>query len=115
MPIRKHEITDEAKAMFAPRKYSDVELRDFHNKIQQFWEIPRTLADGQIAQKFNYEELAVAYGAARKDREHYLYKPERYAQLNNLLNQYEDWKKKQDWIENKKTEELESMAEEVIF
>ena len=105
------------------RTYSEAELRDFHQKIQRFWDEPREInavvfgrkIDGQ-AQKFRHEDLHVAYGAARKVQHGtvfvYQYNSERYAQFNNLWSQYEDWRKKQDWIEGKRGEELDKLAEQ---
>lgn len=105
------------------RLYSDQELQDFHNKIQKFWDTPRQviLAEGMSgpAQKFRYEDLIVSYGAARKIKHGrtfvYQYNSERYNEFSNLWNQYEEWQKKQDWIESKQNEGLEKMAEEIPF
>lgn len=105
------------------RVYSDYELKDFHQKIQRFWDAPRevVLPKGMsgTAQKFRHEDLHVAYGAARKVPHGktfvYQYNSERYEQFCNLWNQYESWKQKQDWIENKRTEELEKVAEQIPF
>lgn len=113
-------------AIFAPRTYLDHELRDFHNKIQRFWDEPREVnavvfgkkVEGK-AQKFRHEDLHVAYGAARKvpHGKHFVYQynHERYEQFNNLWSQYESWRQKQDWIENKNIEELGKVAEEIPF
>lgn len=90
-----------------PRIYTDLEIQDFHHKIQRFWDEPRevSLPGGMsgTARKFRHQDLAVAYGAARKveqgEHSHYLYNSERSMQFNNLWKQYEDWMQKQDWIE----------------
>ena len=101
------------------RDYTDTELREFHTNIQKFWGEPRTVTvrvlGSGVAQKFDHEALAVAYGAARKvdsgsGRFHYLYGAERYRQLNNIWNQYEAWRKKQDWIADKNAEESAKSA-----
>lgn len=101
------------------RVYAESDLQDFHKKIQRFWSEPRevVLSKGMsgTAQKFDHDALAVAYGAARKvdsgaGKFHYLYSPERYGQLNNLWNQYDAWRKKQDWISNKNAEESAKSA-----
>ena len=114
------------------RVYSDTELRDFHNKIQKFWDAPRevnAVAFGKkvegVAQKFRFEDMAVAYGAARKVEQgkkpdgspvvYYLYEPIRNRQLDNIWKQYEDWQKKQDWIDNKNSEGYEKLAEQIAF
>src|SRR3990167_11002675 len=106
---------------FGPRVYLDHELRDFHNKIQKFWDEPREVneivfgrkVEGK-AQKFRHEDLHVAYGAARKVQHGkvyvYQYNSERYGQFNNLWKQYEDWQQKQDWIENKNLEAMVEIA-----
>lgn len=105
------------------RIYSDSELQDFHNKIQKFWDAPREVElEGGMsgtAKKFRHQDLHVAFGAARKvqqgNKSRYLYDSERFNQFNNLWDQYEDYMKKQDWIENKRVEELEKVATEVSF
>ena len=108
------------------RIYSDHELKDFHNKIQKFWVgEPRELnsvafgvkIEG-LAQKFDHEELAVAFGAAIKVKhgKGYVYlHNERSKVLQNLWKQYEGWRQKQDWIGEKNVERLEVMAEEIPF
>lgn len=120
--INKNAKKESLEEMFEPRVYQPNELRDFHQKIQKFWGEPREvrLDDGMsgTAQKFNHQELAVAFGAARKVKHGigyvYLYN-DRNKDLVNLWNQYEDWRKKQDWVEDKKTEELEQIANEIPF
>jgi len=75
------------------RTYSDSELQDFHQKIQRFKRVPRTLPTGVVAQKFDHEALHVAYGAARTSPHGktivYLYNPERYRQFVSLWDQYQ--------------------------
>lgn len=108
------------------RVYNDHELQDFHNKIQRFWEEPREVSetvfgkkiDG-IAQRFAHQSLHVAFGAAIRVKHGkgyvYLYNS-RYATFQSLWRQYEEYRKKQDWISEKKSEELEMVAQEsVIF
>src|SRR3990167_4654186 len=107
------------------RIYSNMELQDFHNKIQRFWDEPREVneivfgrkVEGK-AQKFRHEDLHVAYGAAVKVKHGlthvYLYN-DRYGAFCNLWSQYESWRQKQDWIENKQNEELEKVAEQIPF
>ena len=105
-----------------PRDYSDTELADFHSKIQRFWGEPRQveLSNGLsgTAQKFNHQDLHVAYGSATKVKHGlsyvYLYN-DRSKDFDNLWKQYEEWRKKQDWIDNKRSEGLEEMAKEVAF
>lgn len=90
------------------RVYSDSELSSFQNKIQRFWETPRTLEDGQIAQKFNHEELHVAFGACVKVKHGtvekdgvqvqnfvYLYN-DRYREFTELWKQYVDYRRRLD-------------------
>lgn len=117
----KHKDRDiDPAQIFAPRIYTRFELEDFHQKIKRFRGEPRTLEDGTVAQKFDHQALQVAYGACRKvesgaGKFHYLYDSERFLALDNLWNQYEDWRRKQDWIDNKRSEGLEKIAEEVPF
>lgn len=102
------------------RIYSDMELQDFHNKIQRFWDEPRevVLPRGMsgTARKFRHEDLHVAFGAARKvlvgSKFVYQYNSDRYEVFNNLWSQYEEWRKRQDWIGDKRAEDLEKMASE---
>lgn len=124
--VGRTDLVDPA-GIFNPRVYTESELKDFHNKIQKFWDEPRELNGVSVAgmtvsgtaQKFRHEDLHVAYGAARKVQHGktfvYQYNSERYAQFNNLWSQYEEWRKKQDWIENKNLEALEKTAEEIPF
>lgn len=100
--------------LFTPKVYADHELKDFHTKIQRFWDEPRevSLPNGMsgTAQKFRHQDLHVSFGAARKvehGKKHiYQYDGERYEVFNNLWKQYEDWQRKQDWIDNKNLEAL---------
>ncbi len=109
--------------MFAPRAYSEVELTQFHNKIQRFWDAPREVNEvvmGRkiegVAQKFRHEDLHVAFGAAIKVQHgtthRYLYNQERYEVFTNLWRQYEDWRRKQDWIADQRALELARTAPE---
>ena len=120
MPIRDKKAEQEFEAI-PDRIYTHVELQDFYNKIQKYWDEPREveLKDGMsgIAQKFRHDDLHVAYGTARKvdsggGRFHYLYSPERNRQFNVLWNQYESWQRKQDWIEKKESEAMSEIAEQ---
>ncbi len=124
---------DEIAAKFNPRTYSDHELERFHTKIQRFQEPAREISDteiggrvfkGGIAQKFRYEDLHVAFGAAKKV-EHgrdpkgvilykYLYVPDRYEVFNNLWRQYEDWRRKQDWIADKQAQDSARSSPEAL-
>lgn len=121
--INKNTKKDEVEQVFEPRHYYDHELADFHKKIQKFWNEPREviLPNGLsgTARKFRWDDMAVAYGAARKvqhgTRHVYQYNSERYAELNNLWTQYQDWLRKQDWIEGKLEEHLEATASEIPF
>ena len=111
------------------RVYTDEEIRDFHSKIQIFWDGSREVfldkGMGGLAQKFRHEVLHVAYGAARRVEQgkkedgspvfHYLYNPERYEEFENLWTQYEVWRKKQDWIKDKQMEGYEQTAEQIPF
>jgi hypothetical protein len=97
------------------RVYSEVELQDFHNKVQRFWREPKevVLSNGLsgTAQKFDHEELAVAFGAARRVAHGvshvYQYNSERNEKLQVLWGQYVEWRKKKDWIVNKQVEAYE--------
>jgi hypothetical protein len=117
--INKHaKKPDPLAEMFSAKEYTESQLADFHTKIQRFWETPRTLADGQIAQKFNHQELHTAFGACKKVQHGagyvYLYN-ERHKVLTNLWKQYEEWRKKQDWIGGKEVERLSGISEEIPF
>lgn len=106
--------------LFAPRQYADYELKDFHEKIQRYWDAPRRLENGTTAQKFRWNDMAVAFGALRKvsgsnSGFHYLAHPDRYDILANLWKQYENWRGKQDWVEGKKTEVLSETAQGIPF
>jgi len=112
--------------------YSYQELSNFHQDIQKYWSEPRTLTKdityGSIAQKFNWEEMAVGLGVAKKIQHSsrkegnkiiplyiYQYDHEKFVQLNNKWNQYVEWRKKNDWITGKQNESLEQTAQEVNF
>lgn len=114
-----------------PRIYSESELKDFHQKIQRFY-VPKTLSTGEVITKFLHNDFAVAYGAMVKNKgadsvwqyaipnrtkvgENEMEGRKRYEQMSNLLKQHEDWKRKNEWVENKKVEELEKMANEIPF
>lgn len=101
--------------LFEARKYSDFELKNFHNKIQRFWLEPRTLEDGTVAQKFDWDALAVSFGACRwvpgaGAGKHLMATSERYAALVNLWDQYRDFRTLQDWKLERETERLELMS-----
>lgn len=114
--MRKHKSDPVPGAeLFEARKYSEAELKDFHQKIQRFWLEPRTLEDGTVAQKFDWDALAVSFGACRwvpgaNGGRHLMANSERYAALVNLWDQYRDFRSKRDWVEERKNEELEMMA-----
>ena len=105
-----------------PRHYEDFELSDFHAKIQRFWGEPRQVELSNemsgTAQKLNHQDLHVAYGSATKVKHGlsyvYLYN-DRSKDFDNLWKQYEEWRKKQDWILSKQNEELDKVAGETPF
>lgn len=101
------------------RNYSDIELQDFHKKIQKFWDEPRPVEDG-LAQKFRFDDLAVAFGAMKKvpgsfGKYHYVAFSERYEELLNVWKQYESFRRKKDWVEEKRSEEMVKTAESMGF
>lgn len=137
--LRRNEIVEIDEFTIQARTYSDTELRDFHNKTQRFYK-EKTRTDGSSVKILDFNELAVAFGAFSKtdagggrfyyraiakekivkknragetylDTEH----PTRYEQLANLWSQYEDWQRKQDWIENKNVEALQETASQIPF
>lgn len=116
----KRENVDKAWAeMSPPRIYRASELEDFHKKIQRFGDEPRTLQDGSVAQKFRWDDLAVAFGAMRVVKgamgmSHYLGIPDRYEVLLKLWDQYGDWRRKQDWIAEQRGEAYQQTASEGI-
>lgn len=100
-----HKQVDEMAQMFEAKVYDNRQLQDFHNKIQRFWEKPREVELGALsgtAQKFNHQELGVAFGACRKvvhgKTYVYQYEPERHRVLENLWGQYSHWR---EWGEGR--------------
>ena len=119
------EFDDFGKEPVVERTYSDRELQDFHNKIQKYHE-PKTIQNpnaedfGQTYLILNFNKLAVAFGAYREvdgsnGAKYYLSTSERYLQLNNLWKQYEDYRRRLDWMADKEAERLEQVAETVAF
>lgn len=116
-------IGDEAKRVSLPtkklRRYSEAELISFGEKIKKFYD-----ASG----KFDMKKLSVAFGATTKsgavivtnfmETSHrgwaeYTYdRPTRQEQLDNLLDQYFAWKYTGKFIEAKKIEGLQELAEQ---
>lgn len=114
------------------RVYSDAELKDFHSKIQRFYE-PKTIQNpnaedfGKTYDIFNHDDFAVAYGAYVKvlgsnGAYHYCIATkgdgkdgERAKEMVNLLTQHTDWIRKQDYFDNKNAEHYEKVVEEVAF
>lgn len=117
---REQSIEDFSKPI---RVYSDSELRDFHDKIQKFWEEPREVdlpgGMGGTAQRFAHQRLHVALGAAKEVKHGnttvHLYNDRYKDVFVNLWSQYEDWKRKQDWIADKRAEELAGLDHQVPF
>ncbi len=131
MPKIEHRKVSDLAAMFQPRQYTEAELMDFHRKIQKFYDEPYTIdrptnlaIHGKTARKFRYEDVHVAFGAARKvekgKREDgstiyaYLYNPERLDVFNNLWQQYVDYQNKQAWIEHQQAMDRARMAQEHV-
>lgn len=103
-----------------PRMYNDAELKDFHRKIQRFT-VMKTPEEGEPYKILDFNELAVAFGAFSKTPgpDGVMYyralggstgETKRYYILNNLFNQYQDWQRKQDWVEIKRLETFEAMV-----
>lgn len=108
-------------AMNPPRKYTELELRDFGNKIKKFYE-DHTLNDGTVVSILNWDRMAVAFGGYTvieyQNKPYYRINAgidgtcERYNKLLNLWEQYQDFMRKGDWIEARRAEDMEKMAEE---
>lgn len=105
-----------------PRKYTELELKDFGNKIMKFYE-DHTLTDATIVSILNWDKMAVAFGAYTvidyQGKPYYRINAgsdgtcERFNKLNNLWDQYQDFLRRTDWIANKRAEEYQKLAEEV--
>jgi hypothetical protein len=108
------------------RVYSSQELERFHSLIQKFYESktiqnPNAEDFGQTYLVLNHQKLHVAYGACRPVEHgvrhdgtpmvYYFYNSERYNQFNNLWKQYEEHRRKLDWIADKENERLQEMAQ----
>jgi len=119
------EFDDFGKEPVVERVYSDKELQDFHNLIQKYHE-PKTIQNpnaedfGQTYLILNFNKLAVAFGAYREvdgsnGAKYYLSTSERYLQLNNLWKQYEDYRRKLDWVADREAERIGQISESVAF
>lgn len=127
------------------RTYSELELQKFHNLIQRFYGEPKTLENGEIAQKFYWDELAVHYGAMsrwlKRDRfldntrglemvkkgEKFIYMTvagedgtcKRMTSFMNLWKQYERYMQGKEWKKEAavahQTRAYEQMAEETAL
>jgi hypothetical protein len=114
-----------------PRIYTEVELKHFHELIQKYYE-EYTLETGKDKGKkirwLNYQKLSIAFGAVDKrggvivknyseesdgrGGTKYSYDmPTRQQQFENLMDQYYLWKGKKEWVEQKKLEGLQEVAE----
>lgn len=107
--------------MIEKRVYTEAELKDFHNKIQKFYE-EDSLTNGEIIRVLNRKKLLQAFGAIGPTggiiltnivRNKYgsiesYDKPTRQETFDNLWDQYIWWKGGLDWkkeMYNKKQEE----------
>lgn len=97
----------------SPRIYTPEEISRFSKNIEKFYEdytIENGKDHGKVIRVLNRNRLWMAYGAAdRKGAVH----PNRQEQLENLLNQYYDWKSKKEFAEKKQNEEWENVAKEI--
>jgi len=106
-------------ALTPSRVYTDTELRDFHKKIQKFYK-DKTLSTGEQIKVLDQEEFAVAFGAYTKTvvGKSVYYRAaggpngntDRLVVMYKLLEQYDDWRRKQDWIDNERLKELDLTA-----
>ena len=98
----------------AYRKYSETELADFDSKLQKYYS-DYLASDGKTYRILDKKGLSFAFGATNKDGDIILddfsVPPNRQEQLDNLLNQHNWWRNKGKWIENKKLEGLEKVAQ----
>jgi hypothetical protein len=109
------------------RKYSDMDLKSWHEKIQRFYEEAEDI-NGKY-KFFNKQKLLIAYGAIgpsggvvltnilRDEKIGNVIKydrPTRQEQFDNLWEQYENWKYRNGLIKQtapaQKVEALEEMA-----
>lgn len=116
MPIRQKEKIP-GEELFADRVYTEVELQDFHNKIQRFYEEKET-SEGEKFRRFNYDKFAIAFGALREHpgpmgKPYLLSTPDRYRQMVNLMNQYDRWRSlreaKAEYARKRELEELDKI------
>lgn len=100
--------------MIAYRKYSDTELADFDKKTKRFFS-DYLASDGKTYRILDRVGLSCAFGATDKNGavilDDFSVSPNRLEQLDNLLNQWSFWRGKEKWIENKKMEGLEKVAQ----
>lgn len=110
------------------RTYSEAELRDFEKKIQRFFKDYQMKNVGtELLSVLDREALSVAFGAtdkfgrvilknfksetdSRGETTFFYDQPSRQEQLDNILNQLSVLKSKDKWVEGKKIEGLESIA-----
>ena len=120
------EFDNFGKEPVVERVYGDSELEKFHQLIQKYHE-PYTIQNpkaedfGQTYLILNHQKLHVAYGACRAVEQgikpdgspmvYYFYNSERYNQFNTLWKQYEEYRKKLDWIADREAERLQEVAQ----
>lgn len=131
MAIKEKETLEEYISRIEYKTYTDIQLKDFHNKIQRFYEDYTDSFSGKTFKVLQKDKLLKAFGAigptggivlsnitrhksgsiASYDR------PTRMEQFDNLWKQYEDWKWKNGLVKEspvfKRTEALEKMAEQM--
>lgn len=128
--INKHAQREMDDFTIPPKVFTESQLREFHSKVQKYYK-DKTQTDGTTLNVFDHDEFAVAYGAMTKTKvgEHIYYRcpentlvdgktmsgTERMREMYNLLGQYHDWQRRQDWADGKNTEELDRMSKESAF
>lgn len=98
------------------RVYTELELQDFDNKVQRFYEdytIQNGKNRGEVIRVLNQKKLGIAFGAL--DKRGAVIVDEVYGVrlhvLENLLEQWGKWKGKKQWVEKKRIEGLQEVAD----
>lgn len=124
MPIGKGKTQAEKdwEALDAPRLYKDVELKDFHNKIQKFC-VDRTLSTGEVVKVLDWNEMAVAFGAFTRvvvgSNTYYMAgggpegNTKRSDALVNLWGQYQSYRIRKDMAQIHEEKALIDMSKDV--
>lgn len=113
-------ITDkkEEKPAVKMRVYTPEELKKFDGLVQKYY-YDHTLKSGEIIKVLNRKKLMVAYGAINEEGAVLVgdgfgdigQPPFRIHEFENLYDQWQRWKGKINYGEEKKLEDLDKLAE----